>query len=258
MSLVPYLQIVAKGQERGRSLTLNEAQLAMEEMLNRTTAPETLGAFLMVLRFRGETADEIAGFTSALRRSTEWMHGQFDLDWPSYAAGRTRGAPLFLLAARLVAQAGYRVVLHGRNSHQAGHASVRAVISQLGIEENDPDAGLCYFPLEDLSAPAFDLLNLRDKFGLRSCINTVLRMWNPSDAAATVQGVFHPSYRGLQTRAAESLGQKTLTVIKGGGGEFERNPSKEMAQLALIMRAVRSVGFLRRRRVSRGEFGVLE
>lgn len=226
MTLIPYLQTIAKGAERGRSLTMAEAQCAMDAILDGSAAPETLGAFLMVLRFRGETHEEIAGFTAALRARTAWMHGRYDLDWPCYAAGRTRGAPLFLLAAKLVAQAGFRVALHGWNSHQSSGASVRAVLGPLTIAQNDPDAALCYFPLETLSPRAFDLLALRDTFGLRSCINTVLRMWNPANAPVSLQGVFHPSYRGLQTRAAEALGQTALTVIKGGGGEFERNPSK--------------------------------
>jgi len=143
-----------------------------------------------------------------------------DLDWPSYAAGRSRGAPLFLLAARLVGQAGYAVSMHGWNSHQSATASVREAIDLAG-------PNVSYSPLETLSPEAFAVLNLRDTFGLRSCFNTVLRMWNPSGASATVQGVFHPLYRSLQAQATALLGQKDLSIIKGGGGEFERHPSKE-------------------------------
>ena len=58
-------------------------------------------------------------------------------------------------------------------------------------------------------------------------------MWNPSGAPVSVQGVFHPSYRGLQARAAELLGQRDLMVIKGGGGEFERHPGKDIALFGL-------------------------
>lgn len=233
MSLTPYLQIVAKGKGRGRALTLDEARGAMDAILDGTAVPEALGAFLMVLRYRGETPEEIAGLTAALRGRTRTAHRGYDLDWPCYAAGRTRGAPLFLLAAKLVAQAGYRVFLHGWNSHQGDGASVRNALAGLDIPVADPAAALTYLPLEQLSPAAFELVNLRDVLGLRSCINTVLRMWNPADARASVQGVFHPSYRGLQTLAAAALGQQNLTVIKGGGGEFERNPSKDTALFGL-------------------------
>lgn len=228
MTLAPYVRIVAQGKGRARALTQDEAQQAMAHILNGKAAPEAIGALLMVLRLRGETDAEIAGFTAALRAGTPQLPAA-DLDWPCYAAGRTRGAPLFVLAARLVAQAGYSVALHGWNSHQDGSADVRAALQALDLEEQ----GLTYLPLERLSPPAFDLLRLRDVFGLRSCINTVLRMWNPTGARASVQGVFHPSYRGLQSRAAALLGDQTLTVIKGGGGEFERHPGKEIAIFGL-------------------------
>lgn len=228
-ALAPYVQIVARGKGRARDLTLDEADAAMTIILSGAAEPEAVGALLMVLRLRGETDAEIAGFTRALRRSVGQTLPQADLDWPSYAAGRTRGAPLFLLAARLVADAGYHVSMHGWNSHQGALADPRAAMDQLGLSTTR----LSYAPLETLSPAAFRVLALRDTFGLRSCINTVLRMWNPSRARATVQGVFHPSYRGLQSRAASLLGDQNLTVLKGGGGEFERHPAKDAVLFGL-------------------------
>ena len=232
MTLTPYVQIVARGQGRARPLTMTEATDAMQVMLSGNAQPEALGALLMLLRYRGEVPDEIAGFTAGLRAAYHTPINA-DLDWPSYAAGRTRGAPLFLLAAKLVAHAGYRVALHGWNSHQSTGASVRDALDALEIPLNASDAPLTYLPVETYAPAAFDLLCLRDTFGLRSCINTVLRMWNPTAARATVQGVFHPSYRGLQAQAAALLGQSDLTVIKGGGGEFERNPTKAVQVFGL-------------------------
>jgi anthranilate phosphoribosyltransferase len=197
-------------------------------ILSSTAAPEAVGALLMVLRLRGETDAEISGFTAALRDTSPELKPA-DLDWPCYAAGRTRGAPLFLLAAKLVTQAGYRVALHGWNSHQSTAADLRGVLLALRFETDM----LRYLLLETLHPEAFKLLALRDTFGLRSCINTMLRMWNPTGATASVQGVFHPSYRGLQSRATALLGDKNLTVIKGGGGEFERHPGKDTAVFGL-------------------------
>ena len=48
-----------------------------------------------------------------------------------------------------------------------------------------------------------------------------------------MQGVFHPSYRKLQVSACGLLGLENMCVIKGGGGEFERHPSKETAVFGL-------------------------
>jgi anthranilate phosphoribosyltransferase len=229
MTLAHYVRIVAQGKGRARALTMAEAQEAMTLVLNENAAPEAVGALLMVLRLRGETDAEIAGFAAALRQQTTATLPPADLDWPCYAAGRTRGAPLFLLAARLVADAGFRVSMHGWNSHQGTAADLRTALQESGLDGD----GLRYDALETLHPVAFRLLGLRDTFGLRSCINTVLRMWNPSGSRASVQGVFHPSYRGLQSRAANLLGDQSLTVIKGGGGEFERNPAKQSALFGL-------------------------
>lgn len=226
MTLAPFVRIVAQGKGRARAMTLEEAQEAMALILEGRAAPEAVGALLMVLRLRGEEPQEIAGFTAALRAHVRGALPPADLDWPSYAAGRSRGALLYLLAARLVAQAGVRVSMHGHNAYQNATLSnddIRALAGPL----------VRYDPLADLCPKAFELLDLRADLGLRSCINTVLRMWNPSCAPATVQGVFHPSYRSLQAQAAQMLGQKTLSIIKGGGGEFERHPSKDVVCFGL-------------------------
>lgn len=238
MTLSDHVRTLGRGPGRSRSLTQDEAQDAMGLMLSADAAPEAVGALLMLLRMKGETAEEIAGFAQAARSATG-AAPQADLDWPSYAAGRTRGAPWFLVAARLVAAAGFRVVLHGWNG---ADTKVRAGLSDVGIQTAtsleqahhalDRD-GIVYLPLERLHPALFNLLNLRDVLGLRSCINTVCRMLNPCGAQSSVQGVFHPSYRLLQADAAQLMGWHNLTVIKGGGGEFERNPAKQIAGFGL-------------------------
>jgi anthranilate phosphoribosyltransferase len=86
-----------------------------------------------------------------------------------------------------------------------------------------------YLPLTAL-APGLDrLLGLRALLGLRSPINTVARLLNPMDAPASVDGVFHPPYIALHLNTAEALGRQRLLVLKGGGGEAERNPLKPVA-----------------------------
>ncbi|MFW2542331.1 glycosyl transferase family protein [Primorskyibacter sp. 2E107] len=238
MSLSDHVRTLGRGPGRSRSLTFDEAQDAMRLMLSGQAAPEAVGALLMLLRMKGEEAQEIAGFTAGAQASLPPLP-PVDLDWPSYAAGRTRGLPWFLLSARLVARAGHRVLLHGWNGQDA---AVRGGLASAGIAmagqaeevaqllERD---GIAYLPLETLSPALFGLLDLRDTFGLRSCINTVCRMLNPGEARASVQGVFHPSYRLLQADAARLLGWQGLSVIKGGGGEFERNPAKDIAGFGL-------------------------
>lgn len=242
MTLSEHVRTLGRGPGRSRSLTQDEAFDAMSRMLGGDAAPEAVGALLMLLRMKGETAQEIAGLAAAAQAGMAKVP-QVDLDWPSYAAGRTRGAPWFLMSAKLVAQAGHRVLLHGWNG---ADPKVRAGLHRAGIgiaQSYDEaarfmdDDGIAYLPLETFHPALFRLLSLRDVLGLRSCINTVCRMLNPSAATASVQGVFHPSYRLLQADAAALLGWQDLTVIKGGGGEFERHPSKDISAFGLRARA---------------------
>lgn len=238
MTIAEHVRILGRGPGRSRSLTQDEAADAMTHMLQVDAAPEAVGAVLMLLRMKGEVAPEIAGFADAARRALPDLP-KADLDWPSYAAGRTRGAPWFLMSAKLVAQAGHRVLIHGWNG---ADPKVRAGLSRAGIGvASDTKAaarlldrdGVAYMPLERLHPALFRLLNLRDVLGLRSCVNTVCRMLNPAQAPASVQGVFHPSYRLLQADAAQLLGWQGLSVIKGGGGEFERHPGRDIAAFGL-------------------------
>lgn len=243
MSLASYVHAMGRGPSRGRSLTRAEAADAMRQILAGTAAREAVGALLMLMRYRGETADEVAGFTDAAREGIAvWRDVGAAVDWPSYAAGRSRGLPWFLLAALLVAQAGHPVFLHGWNSHQRSGADVRAALAKLKIPVAEaPDVaraalsrhGIVYAPLMALHPDLLRILRLRDVLGLRSAVNTVCRMLNPSESETVVQGVFHPSYRTLQQDAGQILGQRNLIVIKGGGGEFERHPAKRCTAFGL-------------------------
>ena len=241
MTLAPYIHAMGRGPGRARHLTMAEAEDAMQLILSGQADPHAVGALLMLMRYRGETPDEIAGFTRAVRATLPAMP-QADLDWPSYAAGRSRGLPWFLLSARLVAQSGARVLLHGWNAYQSDGADVRSALRFAGVSPAScPDDaarlldldGITYLPIENFAPTVLDLLRLRDALGLRSCINTVCRMMNPARADAAVQGVFHPPYRDLQQAAAALLGQPKLCILKGGGGEFERHPAKDITLFRL-------------------------
>lgn len=241
MTIAPFVRILGVGPGRARSLTQDEATEAMSLILQDEAAPEAIGAMFMLMRMKGETPEEIAGLTAALRASIPDIPKPA-LDWPAYAAGRTRGLPWFLLSARLVAQAGYPVLIHGWNGMGSAGSDVMRALPFAGIEVAENTAhvttlldgqGIGYAPLEMLSPRLLHLLKMRQHLGLRSCLNTVARMLNPGQADALVQGVFHPSYRSLQAEACAILGQQSMTVIKGGGGEFERHPTKAIAGFGL-------------------------
>jgi anthranilate phosphoribosyltransferase len=228
-----YVAMLGRGPGRSRALTRDEARDAFAQVLAGVIDPHQVGAFLMLLRYRGEDADEVAGLVEAAQAILPAMP-QIALDWPSYGAGRTRGAPWFLLAALALGQAGTRVLMHGSNAFGTS-ISVADSLSVLGIgsAHNIDDVaealdriGFAYLPLERLSPEVSRLLALRRLFGLRSPVNTVVRLLDPACAPAGISGVFHPAYIDIHLRAAEKLGRPRLLVLKGGGGEAERSPIK--------------------------------
>jgi anthranilate phosphoribosyltransferase len=218
-----FVATLGRGPGRSRALTREEAREAFGMVLRREADPHQVGAFLMLLRFRGEDVGEISGMVEAARDSIgpPPQRHRVDLDWPSYGAGRTRGAPWFLLSALALARAGATVLMHGSNEYSAG-IPVSAGLSVLG---SAPDR-FTYLPLASLSPAMDDLLRMRRLFGLRSPVNTVARLLNPGDAVAGVDGVFHPPYLAVHLGVAELLGRQRLFVLKGGGGEAERVPLK--------------------------------
>lgn len=229
-----YVATLGRGPGRSRALTRDEARDAMRLLLAGEVHPMQVGAFLMLLRYRGEDPAEIAGLVEGVREQARWPGLPVALDWPSYGAGRSRGAPWFLLASMALGQAGVPVLMHGTNEFSGG-MTVEEALARLGIEEaRDADAaqaglasrGFAYVPVASLCPALAGLLGLRRLFGLRSPMNTVARLINPADAPAGVDGVFHPPYIETHLAAAEALGRQRLLVLKGGGGEAERNPAK--------------------------------
>lgn len=236
-----YLAALGRGPGRSRSLTREEAFEAMSMVLDGRADPVQVGAFLLLLRYRHENADEVAGLAEAVRRHcglarliSDGPVGA-DLDWPSYAAGRTRGAPWFLLSALLLAQNEVRVAMHGFNSHLINGTLTEHCLTELGlpIANNMDDAKqhlmaryFCYLPLRNMSDDVQSLINLRPILGLRTAVNTVVRTLNPLNAPASFVGIFHPPYLDVQLKSGGLLGTARVGVIKGGGGEAERTPFK--------------------------------
>jgi anthranilate phosphoribosyltransferase len=228
-----YVAALGRGPGRSRALTRSEARDALSQVLAGEADPHQVGAFLMLLRYRGENADEVAGLVEAAQAFLPAIP-HAELDWPSYGAGRTRGAPWFLLAALALGRPGVRVLMHGSNAFGTAVA-VADGLSVLGIRlsRNIADAaatldsiGFAYLPIDILSPEIARLLALRRLFGLRSPVNTVVRLLDPARAPAGVCGVFHPAYVDVHLGAAEQLRRPRLLVLKGGGGEAERSPTK--------------------------------
>ena len=85
-----FVRILGRGPGRSRSLTRAEARYALGMVLRGEATREQIGALLMLLRYRGEAIQEATGLVEAARTHAglPWNLA-VDLDWPSYADGRT-------------------------------------------------------------------------------------------------------------------------------------------------------------------------
>ncbi len=231
-----FTQILGRGKTLTRSLTVEEAEEAMAMILAGDVLPEQLGAFLMLLRVKEESGEEIAGFVRAARKAMALPSPlpEVDVDWSSYA-GKKRQLPWFILAATLLARSGVRVFMHGVDGHTAGRLYTKETLERLGMpvaasfDEAAAHLGACnfaYLPLEVVSPRLAEMIRLRNILGLRSPVHTLARKLNPFGAPCMMQGIFHPGYMDIHQKAAAILGQPHMAVFRGEGGEIERRPNK--------------------------------
>lgn len=230
------VRILGKGKKGSRPLTQEEAYRAMSMILADQVLPVQLGAFLMLMRVKEETPEELAGFVQAARASFNIADdGLVDLDWSSYA-GKRRHLPWFLLSALLLAENGITVFMHGSSGHSAGRLYTENVLKFLGLSAASSVAEakqqlqqrhFSYLSLEHFCPKLHEIIELRPILGLRSPVHTLVRLLNPFNAAHSIQGIFHPSYRPVHQQAAALLNQPHMSVLKGEGGETERNPDME-------------------------------
>jgi anthranilate phosphoribosyltransferase len=88
------------------------------------------------------------------------------------------------------------------------------------------ETGFAYLDIEYLCPKLHQIIEMRPILGLRSPVHTIARMLNPFNAPYMMQGIFHPGYRPMHQEAAMIMGQPHMAVIKGEGGEIERNPDQ--------------------------------
>ncbi|MCC6373802.1 MAG: glycosyl transferase family protein, partial [Moraxellaceae bacterium] len=196
-----YVRIVGKGKSGSRSLTYAEAQAAFSMILKGEVLEAQLGAFLMLLRVKEETCEELAGFVQATR---DWLHAPqiaVDVDWSSYA-GKRKHYPWFLLAALVLAENGVRVFMHGASGHTVNRLYTEEVLPVLGhqlcqtwqeVAETLDKHQFAYLSLDAYCPPLANIIQLRNIMGLRSPVHTLSRLINPLNAQCSLQAIFHPA-----------------------------------------------------------------
>jgi anthranilate phosphoribosyltransferase len=227
----PFVRILGKGKRGARNMTRAEAREAMGMVLDEKVEDTQLGAFLMLLRHKEESPDELAGFTEAVRERLNAPALAVDIDWPTYA-GKKRHLPWYLLAAKCLAQNGIKVLMHGGGAHTAGRLYSEQLLGLLGIPlcrnwqavgEALEQHNIAFIPLGDWAPQLQRMIDLRNTLGLRSPIHSLARILNPLGARCGLQSIFHPGYQAVHRDASGLLGDHAI-VVKGDGGEVEINP----------------------------------
>ena len=229
----PFIRILGKGKNGSRALTQQEAREAFGMIMRGEVLDEQLGAFLMLLRIKEESGEEVAGFVEAVRDSLQPPEDlSVDLDWSSYA-GKRRHLPWFILAVLALSNSGIRIFMHGTSGHTEGRLYTREVLTELGlpvaqnwqqVEQLLANHCFSYMDIEQLSPKLHHMIALRPVLGLRTPVHTLARQLNPLLAPATLQSIFHPGYQQIHQQAAVLLAEAEMAVIKGDGGEVEVNP----------------------------------
>jgi anthranilate phosphoribosyltransferase len=210
----------------GRTLSLEEARLAMGAVMDGEATPAQLAALLVALRMRGETVDELAGFASAMReRVTPVEAPPGTIDVVGTGGDNSGTFNVSTAAALVVAAAGVPVAKHGNRAVTSRSGSAD-VIEALGIRmEHDAVSAatdLRTFGFAFLFAPAFHPAMrhagpTRREIGVRTAFNLVGPLTNPAGARRAVIGVADP---GAATRIAEVarlLGTDRTLVVHGAG-----------------------------------------
>lgn len=239
-----YIQILAKGRRGARDMSQQEAERAMSMILQGQAEPSQIGAFLMLMRVKEETAAEMAGLVQAsrklLKRPTDFP--AVDLDWASYA-GKRRQLPWFVLSALLMASHGHKVLMHGMQVDAQDRIYVPEALVALGIApcssfelaaQQLQQRNFAFITLAAMNPMLQEFIDLKDTLGLRSPVHSVVRMLNPGRAATSMMGIFHPGYDETHQGAGQLMGDNALVVFKGDGGEAERNPDAD-CKLRLVL-----------------------
>lgn len=231
-----YIKIIGKGQKGSRSLTQEEAYTAMKMLLADEVTGEQRGAFLMLLRTREETPEEIIGFVQACRELLPAGLASINpvLDIGCYA-GKRRQLPWYLLSVACLAQQGISVFMHGAHEPGSGRLYASHVLPALGLpavssleqaKEQLTTYQASYLDLGQVLPPLNTLIKLREVFALRSCANTLARLLNPSQAPFNVQGVYHMHLDHKHQRVNEAFTAFDALCFRGDGGDPEVNSER--------------------------------
>jgi len=210
------------------SLTEKEAEEVMNEIMDGAVTPAQIAAYLMGLRLKGETVDEIAGSVRAMRnRAIRIAIGDpLVVDTCGTGGDGRHTFNVSTTTAFVVAATGLTVAKHGNRSVSSKSGSAD-VLSELGVDINlSPDRvadcinevgiGFLFAPLyhgamKHCAAP-------RHEIGIRTMLNLLGPLTNPAGATIQILGVYEPHLTELLGKVLMYLGSQHCFVVHGMDG----------------------------------------
>jgi anthranilate phosphoribosyltransferase len=219
----------------GRDLSRDEARGVMDTIMSGDATPAQIGGFLVALRVKGETADEIAGCAEAMREHALQVRPRRD-DLVDTAGTGGDGANTYNIstAAALVAAAAGAGVAKHCNRAASSTTGAADVLEALGFElelpperiERSIDELGFGFLFAQAHHPAMKHAGpVRRELATRTVFNVLGPLTNPAGARAQLVGVYSPSIVRTIAEALVRLGARRAYVVHGAGGIDELSPA---------------------------------
>ena len=212
----------------GVDLTRDEARAAMRSIMSGEATPAQVAGYLVALRMKGETVDEIAGSAEAMREVAVMVEtDRDDLIDTAGTGGDDAGTINISTAAALVAAgAGVRVAKHGnRNvSSRCGSADVLEALGVTLVEDPQLQAAILQqvgfvFLFAPFQHPAMrHAVDPRRELGVRTLFNLLGPLTNPAGARRQLVGVYDEALVVTLARVLGELGALRAMVVHGAGG----------------------------------------
>ena len=219
----------------GHDLARAEAREVMGSIMRGESTAAQIGGFLIALRLKGETADEIAGCAEAMREHVLPVRPRRDdlVDTAGTGGDGARTINISTAAALVAAAAGAGVAKHGNRAVSSSSGSAD-VLEALGFELELPPArvarsidelgfGFLFAPTHH---PAMrHAAPVRRELGARTVFNVLGPLTNPAGARAQVVGVYAPELVRTIADVLAQLGARRAFVVHGAAGIDELSPT---------------------------------
>jgi anthranilate phosphoribosyltransferase len=208
-----------------QSLDSVEARGAMAELLAGKATPAQIGAFLMGLRLKGETVEEISGLVQGMRDAALKVETSRPdvMDVVGTGGDGSGSFNLSTAAALVVAGAGVPVAKHGNRSasSRCGSADVLEALgvkidlspeeAKMSLEEH----GFAFLYARTYHPAMRHVAGPRSELKLRTVFNILGPMTNPAGVKVQLLGVFDTDLRRVVARVLKSLGSERVWVVHG-------------------------------------------